>query len=58
MRRDDPAPDTLTVVGGELHPADGEFTEVGYFDPATPPPLAFPTDALVLANLASEAAAP
>lgn len=40
------------VVGGALHPADGEFTEVGYFAPGDPPPLAFPTDALVLADLA------
>jgi ADP-ribose pyrophosphatase YjhB (NUDIX family) len=42
------------VVGGELHPADGEFTEVGYFELSEPPPLAFPTDRLVLAELAIE----
>lgn len=42
------------VMSGELHPADGEFTEVGYFDPGEPPPLAFPTDALVLKELANE----
>ena len=33
---------------------DGELVEVGYFDPASPPELAFPTDALVLAQLAEE----
>ncbi|MBI2765857.1 MAG: NUDIX hydrolase [Chloroflexi bacterium] len=44
------------VAGGELAPADGELTELAYFDPATPPPLAFPTDALVLAQLTEEAA--
>jgi ADP-ribose pyrophosphatase YjhB (NUDIX family) len=42
-----------SVLGGELHPADGEMSELDYFDPAAPPPLAFPTDALVLADLAS-----
>jgi 8-oxo-dGTP diphosphatase len=42
-----------SVLGGELHPADGELSELAYFDPATPPPLAFPTDALVLAQLAN-----
>lgn len=37
---------------GEPHPADGELTELGWFDPASPPlDLAFPTDALVLAQL-------
>jgi ADP-ribose pyrophosphatase YjhB (NUDIX family) len=40
------------VTGGYLHPADGELSEIGYFDPAVPPPLAFPTDALVLRQLA------
>lgn len=40
------------VTGGHLHPADGELSELGYFDPAAPPPLAFPTDALVLRELA------
>ena len=39
---------------GEPFPADGELSEVGYFDPAEPPPLAFPTDALVLEQLADE----
>lgn len=43
------------VVGGELAPVDGEFTALRYFDPADPPPLAFPTDALVLQQLAMEA---
>jgi len=54
-------PERLTVgiwfaavnAEGEAHPADGELSEVGYFDPAAPPPLAFPTDAVVLAQLAS-----
>jgi len=41
------------VIGGHLHPADGELSELGYFDPADPPPLAFPTDALVLGELAA-----
>ena len=38
--------------GGKLHPVDGEFTALAYFDPADPPGLAFPTDALVLRQLA------
>ncbi len=41
-------------VSGEPAPADGELSEVAYFDPAEPPPLAFPTDALVLEQLAGE----
>jgi ADP-ribose pyrophosphatase YjhB (NUDIX family) len=41
-----------TVVGGEPGSGDGELTEVGWFDPAAPPELAFPTDALVLEQLA------
>lgn len=57
-------PERLTVgiwfagedAQGEPVPADGELSEVGYFDPAEPPPLAFPTDALVLAQLAGEGA--
>ncbi len=40
------------VTGGDLHCADGELTELGYFDPAGPPPLAYPTDAIVLQDLA------
>jgi 8-oxo-dGTP diphosphatase len=40
------------VTGGRLYPADGELSEIAYFDPASPPALAFPTDALVLAELA------
>ncbi len=40
------------VTGGNLHAADGEFTEVGYFSAASPPPLAFPTDVLVVEMLA------
>ena len=55
-------PERLTVgvwfagkdVEGEPVPADGELSEIGYFDPAEPPPLAFPTDTLVLAQLAAE----
>lgn len=55
-------PDRLTVgiwfrghvVGGAPGPADGELSELGWFDPAQPPELAFPTDALVLRRLASE----
>ena len=42
------------VTGGRLHCADGEMTELGYFPPDAPPPLAFPTDAMVLAQLAIE----
>ena len=42
------------VVGGHLHCADGEMTELGYFDPARPPELAFPTDGLVLEQLVAE----
>jgi ADP-ribose pyrophosphatase YjhB (NUDIX family) len=41
-------------VNGTPHCADGELVQVGYFDPAHPPELAFPTDALVLAQLAEE----
>ena len=33
--------------------AGGDAIAVGWFDPATPPPLAFPTDASVLAALAA-----
>lgn len=40
------------VRGGRLHPQDGELSEIDYFQPAEPPPLAYPTDALVLAELA------
>ena len=55
-------PERLTVgiwfagedVEGDPVPADGELSEIGYFDPAEPPSLAFPTDALVLAQLAEE----
>ena len=55
-------PERLTVgiwfagedVEGDPFPADGELSEIGYFDPAEPPPLAFPTDALVLEQLAEE----
>lgn len=54
-------PDDLSVgiwfdgrtTGGTLHCADGELCELRYFDPADPPPMGFPTDALVLAELAA-----
>jgi ADP-ribose pyrophosphatase YjhB (NUDIX family) len=39
------------VVGGRLHPVDGEFTELGWFAPGEPPELAFPTDGVVLRDL-------
>lgn len=41
-----------TVVRGQPFPADGEFDLIAYHDPADPPELAFPTDALVLRDLA------
>jgi 8-oxo-dGTP diphosphatase len=41
------------VIGGRLHCADGELTELAYFHPAAPPDLAFPTDGLVLEQLAA-----
>ncbi len=37
---------------GELRAVDGEFSELAWFDPASPPELAFPTDALVCEQLA------
>ncbi len=40
-----------TLLGGELYPVDGENSELGWFDPGSPPALAFPTDALVLEGL-------
>lgn len=40
------------ITGGALHPADGEHSALGYHHPLQPPPLAFPTDALVLSDLA------
>lgn len=42
------------VLGGELHPVDGELSELAYVAPSSPPPLAFPTDAFVLEQLAAE----
>lgn len=42
------------AVGGKLEPLDGEFTELKWCDPAEPPVLAFPTDALVLKQLVEE----
>lgn len=41
------------VVGGDLK-AQADLDEVGYFDLASPPPLAFPTDALVIEMLRGE----
>jgi ADP-ribose pyrophosphatase YjhB (NUDIX family) len=38
---------------GQLHPSDGELDALAFVDPAQPPPLAFPTDARVLADLAA-----
>ena len=43
------------VTGGNLHPMDGELSELAYCDAGAPPSLAFPTDALVLADLAAGA---
>jgi ADP-ribose pyrophosphatase YjhB (NUDIX family) len=40
------------IIGGQLAPVDGELSELAYFDPADPPELAFPTDAIVLEQLA------
>ncbi len=40
------------ATGGEPDGVDDELSEIGYFDPADPPELAFPTDALVLRELA------
>lgn len=41
-------------AGGVLQPVDGEFDALDYHDPASPPPLAFPTDAIVLRDLAAD----
>ncbi|MFN0096831.1 MAG: NUDIX domain-containing protein [Dehalococcoidia bacterium] len=43
-----------SILGGELHPKDGELDDLRYVDPAAPPPLAFPTDAVVLADIAAK----
>ncbi|MEZ5236404.1 MAG: NUDIX domain-containing protein [Acidimicrobiia bacterium] len=43
-----------TAVGGRLEAAD-DLDAVGWFNPAEPPELAFPTDRLVLDQLAAEA---
>ena len=40
------------VTGGRLHTADNELDALEYFCPAQPPGLAFPTDAVVLRDLA------
>lgn len=42
---------------GTLRAGD-DLAEVAFWDPADPPPLAFPTDALVLADLAAGAQTP
>lgn len=42
------------VVGEAGQAVDGELCEIGWFDPAQPPELAFPTDGLVLRRLAME----
>ncbi len=39
------------VTAGSPYPADRELSEIDWFHPGEPPPLAFPTDALVLAEL-------
>jgi ADP-ribose pyrophosphatase YjhB (NUDIX family) len=41
------------VTGGSLQTADNELDALAYFGPAEPPELAFPTDALVLRQLAA-----
>ena len=46
-----------TVVGGQLQPGD-DLAEVGWFSLSDLPPLAFPTDKLVLDKLANEKCAP
>lgn len=43
-----------TVVSGRIHPVDGENSNLAFCDPADPPPLAFPTDAIVLRELAAK----
>lgn len=40
---------------GEPRPLDGELDALAYFAPGEPPELAFPTDGLVLVDLAREA---
>ena len=42
----------LVTPGAELSAGD-DAVAVGWFDPASPPPLAFPTDRPVLAHLAA-----
>ena len=41
------------IVSGEPYCADGELSEIGWFAPGEPPPLAFPTDGVVLGELAA-----
>ncbi|MCK9517688.1 MAG: NUDIX hydrolase [Dehalococcoidia bacterium] len=41
------------VLRGELAPLDGELDALRYVPPGRPPELAFPTDALVLGELAA-----
>jgi ADP-ribose pyrophosphatase YjhB (NUDIX family) len=40
------------VEGGTLQPVDGELAELAWVAPHGPPPLAFPTDEMVMAQLA------
>jgi ADP-ribose pyrophosphatase YjhB (NUDIX family) len=40
------------VLSGELRPEDDELDAFAYIAPSSPPPLAFPTDARVLEQLA------
>jgi len=46
------------VLGGELQPLDGELDALAYVAPGDPPELAFPTDALVLNQLAGAEESP
>ena len=41
-----------TITGGAVRPDLREITTAAWFDPATPPSPTYPTDALVLAQLA------
>ncbi|MBH76695.1 MAG: hypothetical protein CL897_00475 [Dehalococcoidia bacterium] len=44
---------TAQNAKGTPFPVDGELSEIDYFNPSRPPPLSFPTDALVLEQLAN-----
>jgi 8-oxo-dGTP diphosphatase len=43
-----------TAIGGVLHPVDNELDALEYYHPTEPPPLAFPTDAIVLRDLGTD----